>query len=225
MRTSGQLPAAIYRPLTLAFCIAAALPLGACGKKSAGLGSTGLPPGTLGTVTDGNGTHIASSDPHPADCDQTMPPTPSVTAVAGCATTVGTLQPSEGTCYVLDTVTPEWESEPPSSGPQYGDPTFVEGPHTEPVKRGTWVRNLAHGFVVIAYNCPTDCSADLAAIVAANNGKHYILTPDPLLTVSRFAAISWNYVYTFDTLDPAKLACFVNQHIEHGVTGIGYTKN
>ena len=52
-------------------------------------------------------------------------------------------------------------------------------------------------------------------------GNPVIMTDDPLLNTpgNRFAALAWNYVYSFDTVDVAALKCFIRQHVSWGLTG------
>jgi hypothetical protein len=161
-----------------------------------------------------------STDPHPAACGPAD--IAAVNPVPACPNVVGKPVPSEGDCFVASTVTPRWDTEPPSSGPMYGMPNWQWGEHTEVVPRGTWVHNLAHGFIVITYNCPNGCDAELASVrkvLAAKRGFRLLMTADPLLTSSRFAALAWTYVLQFDTPDEAALACFIDQHEKQGVHG------
>jgi hypothetical protein len=158
-----------------------------------------------------------STQPHPADCTPTD--IADTTPVATCANVVGTAVTSEGRCLVASTVTPTWAHEPPSSGPMYGMPNWKWGEHTEVVPRGPWVHNHSHGFVVLTYNCPSGCDAELATlrqVLHDRAGWRVIMTPDPLLTSSRFAAIAWTWVYQYDTPDEAALLCFIDQHEKHG---------
>ena len=161
-----------------------------------------------------------STDPHPDNCGPSD--IAAVNTIAACPSLVGKAVPSEGDCFVASTLTPIWNNEPPSSGPMYGMPNWQWGEHTEVVPRGTWVHNLAHGFIVVTYNCPNGCDAELASVrkvLAAKRGFRLLMTPDPLLTSVRFAALAWTYVYTFDTPNEAALACFIDQHEKQGVHG------
>ena len=198
------------------------VPLSACHKKKAKGSAT-----TASTLSDPNALQSfdgqvgrVSTNPHPADCAGNIPAVPPVRTVAGCDT-VGVVQPSEGLCFVDPRVAPQWTNEPPSSGPEYGVPEFGYYTHATPVPRGNWVRSLAHGFVVILYNCPAGCATDVANIdrMIRNDlaGTPTIFTPDPLLrTPTRFAAVAWNYLYAFDPVDLVSLKCFINQHVSHG---------
>ena len=184
-----------------------------------------------GVPTDGNS---GSLDPHPAACGTCA--SASVSQVAGCASTIGTPIACEGFCFVDPSVAPRWNHEPPSSGPAYptyeyaggttGDPNNNFHTTAEPLPRGNYVHNLAHGFVVIVYNCPFGCDAQIAQIrssVFVNHvGSGLIVTPDTRLAIAgaaangpQFAALSWTWAYTFSTVDTAALDCFIRQHQGH----------
>ena len=165
---------------------------------------------------DDHGGHV-SSDPHPADCAacETAP----YKEARGCDTVVGTPLPCEGACAVRDGVEPVWMHEPPHSGPHSQSREWHWGEHTEVVPRGQWVHNLRHGFVVLLYNCPAGCNDELEVlrnVLRARGGYRILLTPDPLLSGPRFAAVAWTWVYQTDTPDLATLVCFVDQHERQG---------
>ncbi len=208
--------------LLSSLCLVAAATQSGCGSKKktseASVNVSSDPNSVLNPETG----QLVSSEPHPAACAENIPPEPGVSTVAGCAATVGTLAPSEGVCFVQNQVAPSWGNEPPSSGPQYEVPEFNYYMSPTVVPRGRYVRSLAHGYVVISYNCPLGCAADVAAlnqlITGPLTGLPTILTEDPLLkTGTRFAAMSWNYAYPFETIDSAALSCFVRQHNSWGL--------
>ena len=188
---------------------------------------TDAPENPRGIPTDGN---AGSFEPHPAACS-TCSPNP-MTRVADCDASAFATDTCDGFCFVDPSVTPQWNTEPPSSGPAYPTYEYV-GPngdldnnfHTEanPLARGYYVHNLAHGFVVIAYNCPDGCDDQLALIrdgVFHDHGSSgLIVTPDASLQGPRFAALAWTYSYRFDTVDSAALACFVKMHQGHPYCG------
>lgn len=116
----------------------------------------------------------------------------------------------------------EWSHNPPHSGDHF--PIWsTKGEHLDPVERGYWVHNLEHGWVVLVYNCPDTCDAELdvvRAVLAARPDLSILLTPDPLLDAPRFAAITWTWVYEFDTPVLEDLLCFVDQHYDHAPESI-----
>jgi hypothetical protein len=135
----------------------------------------------------------------------------------GCAEIVGEGFCSEGGGHVDIGMEIEWMHEPPHSGPHY--PTWSSaGEKDEPVERGFWVHNLEHGWIVLLYNCPDGCDAELDAlreVLDARPDLDILLTPDPLLGGSRFAALSWTWVHAFEQPVVDELLCFVDQHYDH----------
>ncbi len=209
---SHGLCAPIVLALTLALTASSA-----CGRKKGG--SDEANDGSA--AVDGQG---GSTDPHPSactTCDQAL-----VTQVTGCAATVGSPQPCEGFCFVQPQVTPEYNNSPeaPTSGPafpsyEYWNPE-VNFHSADILPRGTYVHNLAHGFIVLAYNCPAGCPAEVNQILnhrSAWGGRKVMFTEDKLLQGSRFAALGWTWAYRFDTVDLDAVDCFVEQHENHGL--------
>ena len=146
-------------------------------------------------------------------CADDRQPAP-VSEVKGCAEPVGEPFCSEGQPHVEDGTEIVWESNPPHSGPHY--PMWQSwGEHPETVPRGNWVHNLEHGGIVLAYLCPSDCTEAkdvLRQVIADRPDLRILMTSDPELGEEGFAAISWTWVYRFDTPDLATLLCFVDQH-------------
>ena len=132
--------------------------------------------------------------------------------IEGCGEPLGESFCSEGREHVPFASELRYESNPPHSGPHYGDATFW-GLHDSTVDRGTYVHNLEHGGIVFAYNC-TDCTDELRAfadVVAERPDMRILVTRDVDLP-TRFAAISWTWSWGFETLDPDAVMCFVDQH-------------
>jgi hypothetical protein len=85
------------------------------------------------------------------------------------------------------------------------------------------VHDLEHGAVVIAYNCPSGCAAELAPLqawldarpadpmCAAPVNARIVVTPDPLLDVP-FAAAAWGWTWKSPCLDLASLGAFIDAH-------------
>jgi hypothetical protein len=139
------------------------------------------------------------------------------TEIMECAEIIGEGFCSEGGGHVDIGTAIEWMNEPPHSGPHY--PTWSSaGEKDEPVERGFWVHNLEHGWIVLLYNCPDGCEAELdllREVLDARPDHDILLTPDPLLGGSRFAAISWTWVHAFEDPVVEELLCFVDQHYNH----------
>jgi hypothetical protein len=142
---------------------------------------------------------------------------------ASVSCTVETADPPiEGANHVAFCTPVQYGSNPPSSGTHYGSwPVFRA--YDKPVPWGFLVHGLEHGAVVISYNCPDGCAADVAvakqlmqATPARSCGKPpVILVPDPTLTV-RFAASSWGHTLRAPCLDKDAFAAFIAAHINHG---------
>ena len=77
-----------------------------------------------------------------------------------------------------------------------------------------WVHNLEHGYIVVLYNCPSGCPADVAALTQWYDGH----APDPALTSekkiivipwmsmsSHFAVESWDWYLPLDSADVTKI--------------------
>ncbi|HVU03657.1 MAG TPA: DUF3105 domain-containing protein [Polyangiaceae bacterium] len=120
-----------------------------------------------------------------------------------------------------------WDTNPPSSGSHY--PTWAAyQEYTTPIPRGFWVHDLEHGAVVITYNCPSGCDAEVAlarqtiaaipddttCIQTAGVRLRFVLTPDPKLDVA-FAASAWGYTLKADCFDPAAFSAFISAHYDH----------
>jgi hypothetical protein len=139
------------------------------------------------------------------------------TEVAACPVIIGEGFCSEGGGHVDIGTEIEWMHEPPHSGRHF--PTWSSaGEKDDPVERGFWVHNLEHGWIVLAYNCPEECDAELdllREVLDARPDLDILLTPDPLLEGSRFAAISWTWVHAFEQPVVEELLCFVDQHYDH----------
>ncbi len=115
-----------------------------------------------------------------------------------------------------------YSTNPPTSGPHY--PIWAAfKTYTSPVPRGYWVHSLEHGAVVISYNCPAGCDAELANLQAFLDAQladplcvaplknRFIVTPDPKLDVL-FAASAWGFSLRSDCFDLQALAGFIAQY-------------
>lgn len=161
-------------------------------------------------MTDGETTETGETGDEPCGPFET-------TEVRTCPTIIGEGSCSEGGGHVDIGTEIEWMHEPPHSGPHF--PTWSSaGEKDEPVERGFWVHNLEHGWIVIVYNCPEGCDTELdllREVLDARPDHDILLTPDPLLEGSRFAALSWTWVYAFEAPVVESLLCFVDQHYDH----------
>jgi hypothetical protein len=211
--------------LSLAACPAGDAPEGEASSSSSSPGTTGGPSSTATTDDAQTSTEADTGKPEgsagettgattgEAGCGEGRDPAV-VTEVDGCGEPIGEPLCSEGQAHVEDGTEIVWESNPPHSGPHY--PMWETwGEHEETVPRGNWVHNLEHGGIVLAYLCPDDCPAELDVlrqVIAQRPEERILMTSDPELGTAGFAAISWTWLYTFDSPDLDTLLCFVDQH-------------
>ncbi len=141
------------------------------------------------------------------DCERAL-----ALEIEGCGEILGQSFCSEGRGHIPFGSPARYDANPPHSGPHYPDATFW-GIHDGTVDRGTWVHNLEHGGIVLAYDC-TDCNAEIQTlrdVVVERPDMRVLITRDVELP-TRFAAISWTWVQTFDVIDSEALMCFIDQH-------------
>ncbi len=120
-------------------------------------------------------------------------------------------------------------TEPPSSGNHYNCWAAYQT-YSAPIPWGNLVHSLEHGAIVIVYNCPDGCAADVANIqafidglppdsdCAPTLGKNRIILmpdPDPNLGV-KFAASAWDWTLRADCFDPVAFRQFFDDHYDHG---------
>jgi hypothetical protein len=116
----------------------------------------------------------------------------------------------------------DYPSNPPTSGPHY--PIWAAyQTYTTPVPRGFYVHDEEHGGVVILYNCPSGCDADLATLATWLDARpadpactppvraRIVVTPDPLIP-TRFAAAAWGWALTSQCVDLGALGPFIDAH-------------
>ena len=115
-----------------------------------------------------------------------------------------------------------YSTNPPTSGPHY--PSWAAfKTYTTPVPRGFYVHSMEHGAVVIQFNCPAGCDAELAALLAYLDARpadplcvaplknRFIVTPDPLLDVP-FAASAWGASLKAECFDLPALGQFIDAY-------------
>lgn len=123
--------------------------------------------------------------------------------------------------------------DPPASGCHYSvagtDPAPVApGIYNDAVQPERWVHNLEHGYVVVTYNCPTGCTADVQALTS----WYHSLPPDPQLAPgcgaypkvvvvpettmqAKFAMVSWDWYDPMPlSLDVSEVSRFYANHVD-----------
>lgn len=121
-----------------------------------------------------------------------------------------------------------WLSNPPSSGPHYGQ-WWRFGAFAD-VPRGNWVHNLEHGGVAFLYRCTGDagvCAEARDALVAAadtiprdpgcNPGVgtprlRIVITNDAQIETP-IAGAAWGWVYAADCVEPSSVRAFFTRHV------------
>jgi hypothetical protein len=121
---------------------------------------------------------------------------------------------------------PYAESNPPSSGPHY--PIWAAfKTYAQPVPRGYLVHDLEHGAVVLTYNCPDGCPAEVAkaqAVIDAfvdpkcagggsGSTKRVTMAPDPLLDTT-FAIAAWGHTLRATCVDAIAFDAFMRAHFD-----------
>jgi hypothetical protein len=176
---------------------------------SAGIDAGGSSAGNTGgtTTLDAAVSDVVTSDDGGAHCDALVESHP----IEGFNHTPNLCDPTN------------YMTNPPSSGDHYGNWALYQT-YTQPFRPGFWVHNLEHGSVVITYNCPEGCAADVARIQAFIDSvpndcgafpKRFLLLPDPDLDV-RFAASSWGFTIKAACFDRDAFAQFAADHYNHG---------
>jgi hypothetical protein len=142
-------------------------------------------------------------------------------APVACDTTIARYPLDPGihvsTCFPIT-----WSTNPPTSGPHY--PIWAAfKTYDAPIPRGFWVHAMEHGAIVLAYNCPSGCDAEVAALQAFVDARpvdplcapsvrrRVVIVPDPQLDV-RFAAAAWGWALKSNCFDLGMLAPFYDAH-------------
>jgi hypothetical protein len=121
----------------------------------------------------------------------------------------------EGDTHVPAGTAVSYANNPPHSGSHWPNP-MPWGSYDPALAREYWVHNLEHGGIVLAYNCPGGCAAEVDQLKAIRNGlkpDYYnavrvIVTPDATMP-RKFAALSWGWRWQSDTLDADLVRCFI----------------
>jgi hypothetical protein len=120
-------------------------------------------------------------------------------------------------CSVIDHL-----SNPPNSGPHYGTWSAFKT-YEEAIPWGFLVHGLEHGGIVLAYNCPGGCDAEVAKMQAFVDDQpqddecsravkaRFTIMPDPNLDVP-FAVAAWGHMAKGDCFDETVVADFVEAH-------------
>jgi hypothetical protein len=148
-------------------------------------------------------------------------------APAGRCNAITQMRAIEGFQHIPVCLPFPYGTKPPSSGNHYPIWSAYET-YSSPVPEGFWVHNLEHGAIVLSYDCPGGCDADVAAAKQwidalppdpACGANRVLMTPDPNLDVP-FAASAWGWTLRADCFDAAAFQAFFDAHYGRGREGI-----
>ena len=142
----------------------------------------------------------------------------------------GTLMPDEGTPTHIDpSTTWSYKNYPPTSGPHYGQPDGPASWQTDaPMREGTFIHNMEHGGIVIAYDCPSgsDCTTlrnqldnfvqNLVPAEPTFSEYKIVMTPYARGMTHKVALLAWHYVEWLDGYDQAAITTFYEAHVDKG---------
>ncbi|MGH7723230.1 MAG: DUF3105 domain-containing protein [Candidatus Dormibacteria bacterium] len=206
-------------PLVLLACLAA---LAACGSSN----SNGITVNFVGNSTcptDNTNPYSPSPpDTNSAPVGQPVDEMPHTHVAKGTVVNYNHNPPTSGCHYNLGVGTAPIPAGvyPPAVATRAQDPLTAE----------YWVHNLEHGYIVVSYNCPSGCDADLQSL----NAWFHTLPPDPggRVAYAKFIAVpypaqkerwdveSWDW---FDrlgaTLSLAEVQKFYANHVNQAPEG------
>ena len=176
------------------------------GPTEAGTGSSTT--GEAGTGTSGAGGAGTGAEPVDAGMAED--------ASAGSGGSGGSGEPpddagictSDGACEEMVALDPaqhvdgdiDYGELPPAGGPH--NPCWDDyGIHDELLPPENWVHNLEHGAVVLLYECPEGCDAELSMLEAFVSERSWALLTRFEGLTTRFAVVAWGYLLMTDELD------------------------
>jgi Protein of unknown function (DUF3105) len=154
-----------------------------------------------------------TSLPTPSATASSLPSSPSNTEVPG------TKFPDLGQEHVPVNQQPEYNSNPPTSGPHYVSQAEW-GIHEQAPADGALVHNLEHGGIVISYNPDRVGGEELEnleiqARELSQINPRVIVTPRANLDAA-IALTAWTYLQKLDNYDPDAVRAFYDAHIARG---------
>lgn len=122
---------------------------------------------------------------------------------------LGTKVPTDGNHVTRGTEHAPYSTNPPSSGPHWGDGVAGAGVHDNEVADELMVHSLEHGAAVLWYKAdlPKDQVERLKKVFNDASGKT-IMVPRKNLEVP-VALTSWGYILKMETIDEAKIKEFL----------------
>lgn len=152
---------------------------------------------------------------------EAAPAIPALRTAAPACTTVVMQDRDDGAEHAVTCSPLTFAFNPATSGTHFSNWAAYKT-YTKPVPEGFLVHSLEHGAVVVGYDCPDGCPAEVAMAEAwiASLGTDalcpgqphkVILAPNPGLAV-RWAATAWTWSIIADCLDTAALGTFFRAH-------------
>ncbi len=131
---------------------------------------------------------------------------------------MGEKMPDQGAAHVAHGEQhPPYNSNPPTSGPHWGDDVAGAGVKTEPPPDELILHSMEHGAAVVWFRAdlpPAQVEQIRAAFDAAKVGKK-MMVPRANLDVP-VALTSWGYLLKLDTIDGAQITEFILSNNDHG---------
>jgi hypothetical protein len=136
---------------------------------------------------------------------------------------IGRIVPNEGQTHVDQGTPIDYKENPPASGPHY--PVWTRpGVYTDTIATGNWVHSLEHGYIVILYNCPSDCPELLgqlrsfydSAPKSSKYGYQKIVVAPYKEMPNQLTAIAWTRKLELDGFDRDKLMSFYQAYVDKG---------
>ena len=114
----------------------------------------------------------------------------------------------------------EYTSQPPTSGPHYGNEVEGPGVYKESREPERFVHSLEHGYVILQYNC--ECPETIALLERfANPATGYptaVITQPWANMETEVALTAWNYIDRMSAAEatPERIRTFIDEHINKG---------
>lgn len=111
----------------------------------------------------------------------------------------------------------QYNSNPPTSGPHYGQWT-KRGVYDEPIEDGYLIHSLEHGYVIVSYRCEGSCEGlktSLKNFYGQNKKKKLIVVLRPSLE-TKIALTAWKRILKLDEWDESQAEAFVRAFENRG---------
>jgi hypothetical protein len=136
-----------------------------------------------------------------------------------CTSCGGCDEPVQVTSANHGVGTVHYDSLPPAGG-DHNQCWGSWGVHDKTLAPERWVHNLEHGGIVLLYNCPSGCPADVAKLATFVKARpRALLTADTDMP-TMFAIVAWGQRLKTDCLDLAAFATFYTSHVDHAPESI-----